>query len=148
MWKHRTLAAVAASSLGLFAWGCNSEQVETGAEATAKGLGKVGAAAESGGKAAGEKIKEAGAGTRFEKAADKTGEVMEKGGEKTKEVLDKAGEKVKEAGKSVGQAVDKAGEKLKDAKDKAVGEIKSLESKAAAEIKDLKSKAADALKND
>ncbi len=44
---HQKLVAPVACALALVLWGCNSEQVESGAEATAKGLDKAGDAIEN-----------------------------------------------------------------------------------------------------
>jgi hypothetical protein len=143
---HRKLTAILAASLALVVWGCNSEQVESGAEATAKGLDKTGGALESAGKKLGDKIEHAGEGTKLEKAANATGAGLEKAGEKTHDALDAAGDKIKEAAPAVGKAVDKAGEKIKDMEHKAVDKAKDLGKAIKEEAGDLKEKAGDKLK--
>lgn len=156
---HRKLTAVLAASLALVVWGCNSEQVESGADATARGLDKAGGAMENAGKKLGDKLEHAGEGTKLERAAHATGVGLEKAGEKTHEVLDKAGEKIKDAAPAVGKAVDKAGEKIKDIEHKVADKAKDLgksikeeasdlKEKAGEKIKDLKDKASDALNKD
>ena len=65
---HRKLTAILAASLALVVWGCNSDQVESGAEATAKGLDKAGGAIENAGEKLGKKLEHAGEGTKLEKA--------------------------------------------------------------------------------
>ena len=114
MKMHWKISATLVSVLALCAWGCSSDQVESGAEATAKGLDKAGGAIESAGAAAGHKLEEVGKGTKAEKAAETAGAMLEKGGEKTHEVLDKAGDKIKETAPKVGKAVENAGEKIKE----------------------------------
>ena len=156
---HRKMAALLGSSLALFVWGCTGDQVEDGADATARGLDKGGMVIESAGKAAGHKITDAGAGTKLEGAAKVTGNALETGGEKTHEILDKAGDKLKDVAPSVGKAVDKAGEKIKDLESKAGDKLKDagakikegakdLGQKVKEEVKDLKDKASKALDKD
>jgi hypothetical protein len=116
--------------LTLALWGCNSEQIESGANSTATGLSKAGGAIESGSKNLGDKLKESGSGTKLEGAAASTGRVIEQGGEKTREVLDKAGDKLKEAAPAAGKAIDKAGDKLKEVGQKTSSELKELKEKA------------------
>jgi len=144
---QRKMAAVLGSSLGLFLWGCTGDQVESGADATARGLGKGGGAVESAGKSVGAKLEHTGEGTKFEKVTKATGAAIERGGEKTHELLNKGGEKIKEAAPAVGRAVDKAGEKLKDLETKTVDKLKDAGSKIKEEAKDLGEKAGEKLKD-
>jgi hypothetical protein len=159
MRNYRKSTAILAASLALVVWGCNSEQVESGADSAAKGLDKAGGAMETAGKKLGDKIEHAGVGTKLENAAAATGAGLEKAGEKTHEVLDKAGDKLKDAAPAVGKAVENAGEKLKDLEHKAVDKAKDLgktikeeasdlKEKAGEKLKDLKDKASDTLNKD
>jgi hypothetical protein len=116
--------------MALVMWGCNSDQVESGAESTAKGLDKAGGGFEKVGKVLGKKIENAGEGTKLEGAANATGHMLEKGGEGTHKMLDKAGDKIKDAAPKVGEMVDKAGVKIKDAGDKIKEGAKDLKDKA------------------
>jgi hypothetical protein len=123
----RKVSAALVPALAMLAWGCSSDQVESGAESTAKGLDRAGGAVESVSKAARHKLEDAAKGTKVENAVDSAGAMIEKGGVKTHEVLDAAGQKVKQAAPAVGKAVERAGEKfkegVKEVKDKA-GELK------------------------
>jgi hypothetical protein len=127
---HLKLVAPLACAMALVVWGCNSEQVESGAESTAKGLDKAGGGFERVGKTLAKKVENAGEGTKLEGAANATGHMLEKGGEGTHKVLDKAGDKIKDAAVPVGKMVDKAGEKIKDAGEKIKEEVKDLKDKA------------------
>jgi hypothetical protein len=138
---HQKLVAPLACALALVLWGCNSEQVESGADSTAKGLDKAGGAIERGTGNLGKKIEHAGEGTKLEGAANATGHMLEKGGEGTHKVLDKAGDKIIDAAPGVGKAVDKAGDKIKDLKEKTVEGAKNLGEK-------IKDKASDVLNKD
>ena len=104
---HQKVAAVLVSSLGLVAWGCSGDDVESESQ-SADGIQSSGKAIESGAKSAGEKIKDAGPGTKVEKAANATGNAIEKVGEKIKAGTEKLGEKIKDAAADIGKAVDKA----------------------------------------
>jgi ElaB/YqjD/DUF883 family membrane-anchored ribosome-binding protein len=124
---HQRVSATLVSAFALFAGGCTGDQVESGADATARGLDKAGGAVESVSKSARHKLEDAAQGTKVEKAADSAGAMIEKGGVKTHEALDAAGEKIKDVAPKVGQAVEHAGDKLKEVaketKEKA-GELK------------------------
>ena len=89
---HQKVAAVLVSSLGLVAWGCSGDDVESGVNKTGDGIESAGKATGSGIKAAGEKIKDAGAGGKMENAANATGTAISKGGEKIISGTEKLGE--------------------------------------------------------
>ncbi len=137
--------------LAMVLWGCGGEQVESGANATARGMERVGGAMESAGNAVGHRLEEAGKGTKLEKVTTATGSALEAGGEKTHQVLGvSAGKAVDKAGEKIKQMEKTAGEKLKDLKEKAgekLGELKEkageLKEKTAEELKVLKDKAKD-----
>src|ERR1022692_3099823 len=116
---HQKVVAPLACALALVLWGCNSEQVESGAESTAKGLDKTGGAVENVGNKLGQKLENAGKDTKLEGAANATGHMLEKGGEGTHKMFDKAGDKIRDVAPAVGKAIDKAGDKIKDLEDKA-----------------------------
>ena len=105
--------------LAITAWGCNGEQIESGAKATAKGLERAGRRHRVGHQEPGREAQgnRHGLEARRGRGHDRRGH--REGGEKTREVLDKTGEKLKEVAPAAGKAVDKAGEKLSELKDKA-----------------------------
>jgi hypothetical protein len=144
---HQKMTALLAASLALVLWGCNSEQVETGAEKAAEGLEKAGAATESVGSKLGKKIENAGEGTKLEGAANATGAGVEKAGEKIHDGATALGDKAKEVAPSVGKAVENASDKLKDIEHKVVDKAKDLGAKVKEEAKDLKEKAGDKIKD-
>lgn len=127
--NHR-LSSLFASCVALVLWGCSGEQVESGAEATANGMHKVGGALEHAGAATGKKLEDVAKGSKVEGAADAVAHGLEKGGEKAHAGLDKAGDKLKEASVPAGKMVDKAADKIKDVGKKVGEEIKELKDKA------------------
>src|SRR5580698_10334586 len=100
---HQKLASLMAASLSLVLWGCNSDQVESGAEKTANGLESAGKAVESGGHKLGAKIEHAGEGTKLENAAKATGSGVEKAGEKIHDAATAVGDKAREVAPKVGE---------------------------------------------
>ncbi len=144
---HQKMSPLLAASLALVLWGCNSDQVEDGADKAAAGLDRGGAAIERAGEKLGQKIEHAGEGTKFENAAHATGAGIEKAGEKIHEGATKIGDKAKEVAPKVGGAVEKAGETIKDLGHKAGETAKELGTKIKEEAKDLKDKAVDTAKD-
>jgi hypothetical protein len=141
MKRYQRTSALLASSVALVLWGCSGEQVESGSNATGRGMERAGGTIQSAGKTAGQKLKEVGAGTRAEKVTNATGAMLGTGGEKTHELLEKGGEKLKDLGVSAGKAVDKAGEKIKEIGETAGEKLKDLKEKGGEKVKDLKEKA-------
>jgi hypothetical protein len=145
---HQRMTPLLSASLALVLWGCNSEQVETGADKAANGLEKGGAAVESAGSKLGQKIEHAGAGTKLEGAANATGAGIEKAGEKIHDGATALGDKAKEVAPAVGKAVESTSDKIKELEHKAADGAKNLGTKIKEEAKDLKEKAANALNKD
>ena len=111
MKTHQKVAAVLVSSLGLSAWGCSGDAVESGVDKAGSGVKSVGKGIEN----VGDKLKE--------KAHD-MGEGFDKGLQKAKDLEEKGVQKLKDAGKAVAEGA-------KNAKDKIVEEGKDLKDKAA-----------------
>ena len=156
---HQKMTPLLAASLALVLWGCNSEQVENGADKAAQGLEKAGAAIEPAARNWARKSNTPAREPSSRSVANATGAGVEKAGEKIHEGATKLGDKAKEVAPSVGKAVDKAGEKIKEIEHKVVDkakdlgtkikeEAKDLKDKAGEKIKDLKDKASDALNKD
>jgi hypothetical protein len=107
---HQGLAAGLVCSLGLVAWGCSGESVESGVKSTGDGIKNTGKAIEN----AGEKLKD--------KAAD-IGKAVDKKIESAKELEEKAVQKIKDGAKATVEGA-------KNVKDKIVDEGKALKDKA------------------
>jgi hypothetical protein len=133
---HRKALAVLVSSLGLAAFGCSGDDVESKVESAGSGIQTGGKKIESGAKSLSDKITDAGAGTKGEKAANAIGNATEKVGEVSNKAMDKVGEKVKDAAPAIGNAVDKA----KVMEEKGVEKIKEGTKALGDEAKKIKEK--------
>jgi hypothetical protein len=98
---HQKVAAVLVSSLGLVAWGCSGEDVESGVNKTGSGIQSVGKGIEK----VGEKVKE--------KSHD-IGKAFENGEKKVVETGKEIKEKAVEAGKEFKEKAVETGKAIKE----------------------------------